>query len=110
MFTIKGLCEADEKIDREYIMLRETSNKSKIQMMGLSGMSNIIFDSSVTNVKIVSTDQSISILGYHSGIDKHPLGRKEWHLNGSCSSKTDGTEKTWLKITKVCSSLLSSYL
>ena len=107
MFTIRGLCEAEERIDREYILLRETLNTNNIQMMGLSGLTNIIFDSSTKSWKIITLDQSKSILGYCIGVDEWPIGLKEWHLNGSCDSKTEGKNTTILKITKVCLTLIN---
>ncbi len=105
MFTIRGLCDTEDRIDIEYILLRETLNTSIIQMKGLSGLTNIIFDSSTKDWKIISLDKSKSILGYYNGVDEWPIGLKEWYLNGSCSSKTDGKETNILKMTKVNQSL-----
>ncbi len=53
---MRGICETDENIDLDYILLRETlqDNKSEIVMQGMSGLTNIVYNLEKKQWEIIS--------------------------------------------------------
>jgi hypothetical protein len=86
--------------------MRETLNTSSKRMIGLSGLTNIIFNSSTKSWNIISLvevdGKNNEILGSYDGPDEFPIGSRQWNLNGVCESKTEENKMTLLKLTKVC--------
>ena len=81
------------------------NNKSEFLMQGMSGLTNMVYNSGTKSWEMVSvveknlTDKTV--LGFYNGTKQFPMGVRKWFLKGNCNYKTDEFEMSTLKFTKV---------
>lgn len=103
---MRGLCDNEESIDRSYILLRDTlAERNKTVFKGLSGLTNIIYNSMLKNWEIISLRElngaSGLILGFSNTTKFFPLGLQPWYMFEYCNKFSEQQMETFLKIAKV---------
>jgi len=107
LFHLRGICDTEENIDLDYILLRETlkSNKSKIVMQGMSGLTNIVYNSGKKYwemLSVIEKNQTVkAVLGLYNSTKPFPVGVNKWFLKGNCNANPEDFEVTTLKFAKV---------
>ena len=104
-FHFRGLCENEENLDFDYILLRDTLKTGNYTFKGLTGINNIIYDTTGKKWRLVSlhevNNKTGRILGFTNSTKFFPVGLQQWHLNEHCNHYLEDAMPVILKLTKV---------
>ena len=101
VFKLKGLCQEQEKIDTDYIFLRDAVSEGKMIFLGLLGKTFIILNEGTKNWELTSQNATEGILGTFDDSKSFPLGMHSWSLNVQCEDPVKTPVAMQLKLTKV---------
>ena len=107
-FILRGLCSEQELVDVKYIFLHTSISHGRLSFRGLSGKTNITYDSSSKTWAIVRhvplEANRLNIVGTTTA-KYFPLGAKFWTMSTNCSAELVNRSKISqrLKLTKVSS-------
>ncbi len=106
VFNVRGICESEEQIDRDYTLSLDSLEPKDFTLLGIQGLSNIKYNNTTKRWEIISLYQFEgkigSILGFSNSTKFFPMGLKQWFLKGNCNAKGDEYTPSMLKLVKVC--------
>ena len=104
-FHFRGLCENEENLDFDYVLLRDTLKTGNYSFKGLTGFNNIIYDTNGKKWKLVSLHEVYNktgrILGFTNSTKFFPVGLQQWYLYEHCNHYLEDAMPVILKLTKV---------
>ena len=104
-FHFHGLCDTEESMDFDYIFLRDTLKTGKYTFKGLTGINNIIYNTTGRKWNIISlhvvNNKTGRILGFTNSTKFFPVGLQQWYLYEHCNHYLEDPIAVILKLTKV---------
>ena len=104
-FRFRGLCDNEENLDFDYFLLRNTLKMGNYTLKGLTGINNIVYNTTGKNWNLVSlqeiNNKTARILGFANSTEFFPFGRQQWYLHEQCNHYLEDTIPVVLKLTKV---------
>ena len=103
-FTLWGMCVEDsDRIDRDYILTRESLKDYTIELRGMSGNSKIVYYKPEFDWRILSlrNDSLDTIFAIYNGTKKFPTGLQDWFAFGICTDNPNKSYSMPLKLSKV---------
>ena len=106
-FHFRGLCDNEENLDFDYVLLRDSLNMANYTFKGLTGINNIVYNATGKNWNLVSLhevkNKTGRILGFTNSTKFFPVGLEQWYLYEHCNRYLEDAIPVFLKLTKVTS-------
>ena len=104
-FKFRGLCDLEEKIDLDYVLLRETLKSGAYTFKGLTGLNDIVYNPNGKKWELFSlfeiNNKTGRTLGFTNSTKFFPVGLQQWYLYEQCNQYQDDVIPVILKLTKV---------
>ena len=104
-FHFRGLCDLEEKLDFDYILIRETLKSGMFTFRGLTGLNDIVYNPNAKRWDMVSqleiNNKTGRTLGFTNSTKFFPVGLQQWFLYEQCNLYQDDAVPVSLKLTKV---------
>ena len=95
--------EDSYRIDRDYILTRESLRDGGIEFRGMSGNSKLVYYAPESDWRILSIrNESLdTIFAIYNGTKTFPIGLLDWFAFGICTNNPKKTYSMPLKLSKV---------
>ena len=102
LFKLKGLYEAEDEIDSDYLFLIDMIDSGSYTFQGVTGLTSIVYNNSsaLWEIKSLLNSSAEVVLGLYNGTVLSPLGTQDWFVKHSSNQ----FRRRQMKLTMVSSS------